>query len=901
MVRRILIDAAYAEHTRVAVIHNQQLVDYDDEWLGRLLTRGNIYLAKVIRIEQGLQAAFLDYGGGKQGFLPFSEIHPDYYQVPVADRALLAQQARSGLRQEEDIDTEGMEAEVSSSVLRDDASDVRAPELEVVDRQDSDGTMTPQDSEAAAEPVAVVPEGDELKEAEHEAPELQMEVTESPVPGSSGKELPIYRRYKIQEVIRRGQVLLVQVTKEERGNKGASLTTYISLAGRYCVLMPNSVRQGGVSRRIMDGNDRRRLKEVIAQLEIPANMSVIVRTAGSNRQSAEIRRDYDYLARLWNNIRDHTLRSTAPAFIHAEGDLLKRTLRDMYNQNIDEILIQGEKSYQEAVRFVELLMPDQVHRVKHYQQAAPIFHRYKVEEQLSRIYKHQVALPSGGSIVIHPTEALVSIDVNSGRSTSERTVEETAFKTNVEAAHEIARQIRLRDLAGIIAIDFIDLEESKHRHQLERIVREAVAVDRARLQIGRISQFGILEMSRQRMRPNVVELHGQRCHHCDGLGMVRHVGSLALSILRQLEIDAQTPDIGRLTVVGHPEVLWHVTNHMRRAIVGIEVRYALEVIFEADVDGLHDTIKVIKTRRQAMEQKKKPVSLSDIDAIGMPELDLNTVVLDESLQESHEEGTVGSSLSDGSAHGSGDGSEINRGDGSRAEGSSRRRDRRRRRSSESRSLDTVAASSDVLSAQLAQGSVPSESDQGLRESRPEGSRAPGEKLSRHQRRRLNRRLSSKQEDGSVLSAAPAFSESESVSLSESALENKSPSELSEPSTAVDRKALEAPKSRVRKDKAMAEEGAPVALKQDAASLPESSRKRVRSRSRDRRSVAAVEAGTSSIGEGGSTVLTTVQSSSSPSSDTGAPASAVSSMEPLARNEPSLLRGLIKRILESSSS
>jgi len=487
MPKTMLIDAAHAEETRVVVVDGNRVEEFDFESQNRKQLRGNIYLAKVTRVEPSLQAAFVEYGGNRHGFLAFNEIHPDYYQIPVADReALLREEA-------EDHD--------------DDRPEPRARNGNGEDEDESDAAVADDDDDVMEEEVA-------------------------------RRRRRLMRRYKIQEVIRRRQIMLVQVVKEERGNKGAALTTYLSLAGRYGVLMPNTARGGGISRKITTATDRKRLKSVVASLEVPNGMGLIVRTAGAKRTKAEIKRDYDYLLRLWENIREKTLHSIAPALIYEEEDLVKRTIRDLYDKDIDEVWVEGEAGYKEARDFMRMLMPSQAKKVQPYRDPTPLFVKHRVEDHLSQIYSPVVPLRSGGYLVINQTEALVAIDVNSGRSTRERNIEATALKTNMEAAEEASRQLRLRDLAGLIVIDFIDMDESKNNRSVEKKLKDCLKDDRARVQMGKISPFGLMEISRQRRRTGVLEGTTHVCEHCAGTGRVRSVESSALAALRALEIEA---------------------------------------------------------------------------------------------------------------------------------------------------------------------------------------------------------------------------------------------------------------------------------------------------------------------------------------------------------------------------
>ncbi len=499
MPKTMLIDAAHPEETRVVVMDGSRVDDFDFETQAKRQLRGNIYLAKVTRVEPSLQAAFVEYGGNRHGFLAFSEIHPDYYQIPVADR-------------------EALKAEF-----------------------------------AAAEQEA---EGDDAEEDEAAADERRRRI--------------LTRRYRIQEVIRRRQIMLIQVVKEERGNKGAALTTYLSLAGRYCVLMPNTGRGGGISRKITSGPDRKRLKKVATDLEVPTGMGLIIRTAGAKRTKTEIKRDYEYLMRAWENIRDTTLRSVAPALIYEESSLVKRAIRDLYDKDVEEVHVAGEDAYKEAKDFVRMLMPSHAKRVHSWREPTPIFTKFGVEKQLDTIYSPVVQLKSGGYIVINQTEALVAIDVNSGRATRERGIEQTAFKTNLEAADEAARQIRLRDLAGLIVIDFIDMEETKNDRAVEKRMKDNLRFDRARVQAGKISPFGLLELSRQRRRTGVLEGSSHVCDHCGGAGRVRSIESSALALLRALD-EASLKNRGAQVEARAPaDVALYLLNEKRETLAEIE-------------------------------------------------------------------------------------------------------------------------------------------------------------------------------------------------------------------------------------------------------------------------------------------------------------------------------------------
>jgi len=544
MTMRMLIDATHAEETRVVILRGNRLESFDFESASRRQLKGNIYLAKVTRVEPSLQAAFVDYGGNRHGFLAFNEIHPDYYQIPIADRqALLAEEAQQVA---EEAELEDAAASQSAAEKEDEGEGEAEAEADVVGGADS--TMA-----------------DALDEV--------------PRPKARPK-----RSYKIQEVIKRRQILLVQVVKEERGNKGAALTTYLSLAGRYCVLMPNTARGGGISRKIVNQIARRKLKQIVSDLELPEGMGVIVRTAGMSRTKTEIRRDFEYLLRLWDEVRENTLKSTAPTLVYEEANLVKRAIRDHYSKDIDEILVEGEAGYRVAKEFMRSMQPSHSKKVQHYRGRIPLLHRYQVEQQLDQMHSNVVHLKSGGYIVLSPTEALVAIDVNSGRSTREHNIEETALKTNLEASDEIARQLRLRDLAGLIVIDYIDMAESKHSRQVERRLKECLKTDRARLQVGRISSFGLLEMSRQRMRPSLFEASMVACSTCSGSGFVRSTESTALHVLRAIEEEGIRGRADAITVKVPLAVALYVLNNKRAALREIEKRYDMHVMVLDDIN-----------------------------------------------------------------------------------------------------------------------------------------------------------------------------------------------------------------------------------------------------------------------------------------------------------------------------
>ncbi len=577
MTKRMLIDASHPEETRVVVVSGTRVEEFDYEVASKKPLKGNIYLAKITRVEPSLQAAFVDYGGGRHGFLPFSEIHPDYYRIPIADREALIAEEEELRAQDPDASSDNGDEAPESAVDRADQY-VREEEIAAQIAEEDDAGQDNGDEESGGE------------DASGEVEELDSETSVDTVGGDEVEEAlrrraKLLRKYKIQEVIKRRQVLLVQVTKEERGTKGAALTTYLSLAGRYCVLMPNTGKGGGISRKIANASDRRRLKEVLAEMEIPQGMAVIVRTAGSQRTKAEIRRDYDYLLRLWDEIRTSTLESTAPKLIHEEANLIKRAIRDQYARDMDEVLVEGEEGHKAAKAFMKMLMPSHARNVKLYKdETIPLMHKYQVETQLEAMYSTQVRLKSGGSIVINQTEALVAIDVNSGKATKERHIEETALKTNLEAAEEVGRQLRLRDLAGLIVIDFIDMEESRHNRDVERRLKEALKSDRARIQLGRISPFGLLELSRQRLRPSLFETSNEGCPICGGTGFIRSKESSCLQLLRTVTEEAIKGGAESLSVRLPTELALYLLNEHRTRIAEIEQRYGISLLVKVDDD-----------------------------------------------------------------------------------------------------------------------------------------------------------------------------------------------------------------------------------------------------------------------------------------------------------------------------
>ena len=579
MSKKMLIDAAHAEETRVVVVDGPRVEEFDFESQNRKQLRGNIYLAKVTRVEPSLQAAFIEYGGNRHGFLAFNEIHPDYYQIPVADREAL-------MREEADEEDE-VESRARSG-----------------DDEDED---------------AIDADEDDVMEEE-----------------VARRRRRLMRRYKIQEVIRRRQIMLVQVVKEERGNKGAALTTYLSLAGRYGVLMPNTARGGGISRKITAATDRKRLKGVVQSLDVPEGMGLIVRTAGAKRTKAEIKRDYEYLLRLWENIRDTTLHSVAPALIYEEEDLVKRTIRDLYDKDIDEVWVEGEAGFKEAREFMRMLMPSQAKKVQPYREATPLFVKHRVEDHLSQIYSPVVPLRSGGYLVINQTEALVAIDVNSGRATRERNIEATALKTNMEAAEEAARQLRLRDLAGLIVIDFIDMDEAKNNRAVEKKLKDALKDDRARVQMGKISTFGLMEISRQRRRSGVLEGTTHVCEHCAGTGRVRSVESSALSALRAVEIEALKGG-GEATLKLPRAVGLYILNEKRNHLARLHENLGLFITIVIDDALAHADHEIERTASETRPEHAALIHHAPVQPYQPVEEDFDDEAFEDEVEDEEDE------------------------------------------------------------------------------------------------------------------------------------------------------------------------------------------------------------------------------------------------------------------------
>ncbi len=639
MTMRMLIDARHREETRVAVVKGNRIEEFDFESAEHKQLKGNIYLAKVTRVEPSLQAAFVDYGGNRHGFLAFSEIHPDYYQIPREDREALLQEERAHAEEE---------AALRAEIEDDEDAGEDGVELVEATHHHEDEDAAEADAESPAPEAAKGGRRKRGKNGDDAADELRR------------KRMALRRRYKIQDVIKRRQVLLVQVVKEERGNKGAALTTYLSLAGRYCVLMPNTSHGGGISRKISNAADRKRLKTIIAEMNLPSSMGCIVRTAGLQRTKPEIKRDFDYLARLWDEIREKTLQASAPELIHNDSDLIKRAIRDIYNKDIEEVIVEGEDGYKAAKDFMKLLMPSHARRVKQYADAVSLFQRASVEDQLAAMYNPVVQLKSGGYLVINPTEALVSIDINSGRSTREHGIEQTAVATNLEAAREIARQLRLRDMAGLVVIDFIDMEMNSNIRKVEKAMKEALKDDRARIQVGRISGFGLMEMSRQRLRTGVLEASTRQCPHCEGTGLVRTASSAGLSALRMLEEEAARGRGNLITLRASQEAAFYVLNNKRRELDEIELRYGvrIEILPDGEIEGARMSVEASGPRPERVVTYAPLVE--DDDDIDLPE-DEDDIEEVEDAEDSAEREERG-----------------DRGDEDR-EGGRRRRRRRRRR------------------------------------------------------------------------------------------------------------------------------------------------------------------------------------------------------------------------------
>ena len=766
MAKKMLIDATHAEETRVVVVDGNKVEEFDFESDNKRQLAGNIYLAKVTRVEPSLQAAFVDYGGNRHGFLAFSEIHPDYYQIPVADREALLEEERAyaeAQRAQEEADekpkkpsrsrsrsrsrSKAEKAETNDAVISTEADTTPDAEakggeisgMETIDLDGDEAESTPEGT-SPMETVAETPveepaddaapendgtSGNASKAKSDDASEAQDtdsddDDTDSPkrsdatakddsiesVADDDDQEdirpprKPRPRRYKIQEVIKVRQILLVQVVKEERGNKGAALTTYLSLAGRYCVLMPNTARGGGISRKITNAADRKKLKETAGEIDVPKGAGLIIRTAGAKRTKAEIKRDYEYLQRLWEQIRELTLKSIAPAKIYEEGDLIKRSIRDLYNREIDEVLVEGERGYRIAKDFMKMIMPSHAKNVKHYHDQMPLFARYQVESYLSSMFNPTVQLKSGGYIVIGVTEALVAIDVNSGRATKEGSIEETALKTNLEAAEEVARQLRLRDLAGLIVIDFIDMDERKNNAAVEKRMKDKLKSDRARIQVGRISGFGLMEMSRQRLRPGMIEATTQPCPACHGTGLIRSDDNLALSILRQIEEEGVRGRSREVLVKCPVGIANFLMNQKREHVAQIEARYGLSVRIEGDPLLISPDFNIEKFKTATRNVPEVTAPVVSVDSSLMDDVDSSSAPEAEAKSDDNAE----------NAENGGD------------EGKPKKRRRRRRRRSKSKSGEEAQNGESQNANEGAQGSEP-ESDKSA-EAKPE--KASGE-------------------------------------------------------------------------------------------------------------------------------------------------------------------------------
>ncbi|EDM71016.1 ribonuclease E, putative [Roseobacter sp. AzwK-3b] len=694
MAKKMLIDATHAEETRVVVVDGNKVEEFDFESENKRQLAGNIYLAKVTRVEPSLQAAFVDYGGNRHGFLAFAEIHPDYYQIPVADREKLMEEERAyaeAMRAKEDDDekpksrrrsrsrSKAEAVEDKDAVIRDTSGDVAGMETIDLDDEVPEGTSPmeivgetpveePQDSADLSEDDDHHDDEDERRsDASFKDDSIESVADDDDHEDIRPQHKPRPRKYKIQEVIKVRQILLVQVVKEERGNKGAALTTYLSLAGRYCVLMPNTARGGGISRKITNAVDRKKLKEIANEIDVPQGAGLIVRTAGAKRTKSEIKRDYEYLQRLWEQIRELTLKSIAPAKIYEEGDLIKRSIRDLYNRDIDEVLVEGEQGYRIAKDFMKMIMPSHAKNVKHYADTMPLFARFQVESYLSSMFNPTVQLRSGGYIVIGVTEALVAIDVNSGRATKEGSIEETALKTNLEAAEEVARQLRLRDLAGLIVIDFIDMDERRNNAAVEKRFKDKLKSDRARIQVGRISGFGLLEMSRQRLRPGMIEATTQPCPACHGTGLIRSDDNLSLSILRQIEEEGVRRRSREVLVKCPVAVANYLMNQKREHVAQIELRYGLSVRIEGDPMLISPdfSLEKFKTATRSVPEAVAPVV--SVDSSLMDDVD-------DAIEDEIDDDVEADTVSDA------DGDRTQDDDQENGEGKPKKRRRRRRRS-----------------------------------------------------------------------------------------------------------------------------------------------------------------------------------------------------------------------------
>jgi ribonuclease E len=648
MTKRILVDAVHPEEIRVAVADDNKLVEFDFESHEKKQIKSNIYLGKITRVEPSLQAAFVEYGGNRQGFLPFSEIHFDYFQIPTEDKEKLHKAIEADRKRQEEKENlaEAKLAEANGLVLNAEISN-NVQEAIVIEEKPArkpyefvipEG-FTEKDkadllkAEELAKKFTLEIMGEEYYnqyygitkysapkyvapiEVDNFVPEISKITEDEDMEETSISKMQFYKQYKIQEVIKRNQIVLIQIVKEERGTKGASLTTYIALAGRYCVFMPNTDKGGGVSRRISNFSDRRRVRDVLKQLNSPDGTSVIIRTAGVEKEFEEVKKDYDYLLNVWDNIRKQTVQSSAPSLIYEESDIVKRSLRDMIKADVSEVIIEGEETFKSAKKFMEIIGSNQLELVKEYKGKMPIFQKFRIEEKLDELYETEIKLESGGSIVITPTEALVAIDVNSGKSTGERNVEDTALKTNTEAAREIARQLKLRDLAGLVVIDFIDMREVRNRKAIERELKDALKNDRAKIQIGRISAFGLLEMSRQRMRSSIVESSSSRCPMCKGIGVVRTVESLTLKALRALESESGRKSVKEINLRASQAIAHNLEGHRKKEIEEIEKEKNVKIIIEVDTMLLPNQFEISTQKYQS----RKPHEGKDTENSSRPQ------------------------------------------------------------------------------------------------------------------------------------------------------------------------------------------------------------------------------------------------------------------------------------------
>ena len=824
MATRMLIDARHPEETRVAVLQGNRIEEFDFESAEHKQIKGNIYLAKVTRVEPSLQAAFVDFGGNRHGFLAFSEIHPDYYMIPKEDRErLLAEEAAAAeeeaelrAQEEEEGHAPGDEYDAEDETGEAFVEEIAEDGVEEIDTSEKDDVATIEGGH--------VEDGDDEDERDDEGADNSDENGEGAdrsrgrgrgrrqgkgggrsrakeVDEVRAKRMALRRRYKIQDVIQRRQVLLVQVVKEERGNKGAALTTYLSLAGRYCVLMPNSSHGGGISRKISSAADRKRLKSIVSDLSLPRSMGLIVRTAGLQRTKPEIKRDFDYLARLWDEIREKTLKSVAPALIHSDSDLIKRAIRDIYNKEIEEVVVEGEAGYRAAREFMKLLMPSHVRRVKAYSDPVPLFQRYGAEDQLRAMYDPVVQLKSGGYLVINPTEALVSIDINSGRSTKEHGIEATALNTNLEAAREIARQLRLRDMAGLVVIDFIDMEYGSNIRKVEKAMKDALKNDRARIQVGRISGFGLMEMSRQRLRTGVLEATTRECPHCDGTGLVRTASSAGLSALRLIEDEAGRGKGSVISLFASTEAAVYLLNAKRADLAEIEDRYGVmvEVLPEGEQEGAK--MRVASSGPRPTTPPKFAPIVDEVD--------------DEPIEDD-EEDDYAEEAEERSDEGGRDRKKRRRRGG---------RGRRDRDEGQAEQSDTVEADDETEGGVEARGE----------EARDETDEDRPRKRRRRGGRRRRGRGRGEGDEGNLAEGAEALEDAVGEQLTDDI------AVVAEPEAPVDAVAEEAPKKRTRRKKTEVEEAAPVEVAETAEPAAEVKPKRTRRKKTDAEATEANEA------------------------------------------------------------